>query len=66
VAGVARFVASSLAPAAQRFAPTAAGGVLRQILEVAIDGYQRSPARSGLRTPSWSVAAAMSRTRSRL
>ena len=43
MAGVARFVASSLAPAAQRFASTAAGGVLRQILEVAIDGYQRFP-----------------------
>jgi uncharacterized protein (DUF697 family) len=43
VAGVARFVASSLAPAAQRFAPQAAAGVLRQILEVAIDGYQRFP-----------------------
>jgi len=43
VAGVARFVASSLAPAAQRFAPQAAAGVLRQILEIAIDGYQRFP-----------------------
>ncbi|MEU4290764.1 EcsC family protein [Kribbella sp. NPDC026596] len=43
MAGVARFVASSLAPAAQRFAPQAAAGVLRQILEVAIDGYQRFP-----------------------
>jgi uncharacterized protein (DUF697 family) len=43
VAGVARFVASSLAPAAQRLAPTAAGGMLRQILEIAIDGYQRFP-----------------------
>jgi len=43
VAGVAKFVASSLAPAAQRFAPQAAAGVLRQILEVAIDGYQRFP-----------------------
>jgi uncharacterized protein (DUF697 family) len=43
VAGVARFVASSLAPAAQRFAPQAAAGVLRQILELAIDGYQRFP-----------------------
>jgi len=43
VAGVARFVASSLAPAAQRFAPQAAAGVLRQILEVAIDGYQMFP-----------------------
>jgi len=43
VAGVARFVASSLAPAAQRFAPQAAAGVLRQVLEVAIDGYQRFP-----------------------
>jgi hypothetical protein len=43
VAGVARFVASSLAPAAQRFAPQAAAGMLRQILEVAIDGYQRFP-----------------------
>ena len=43
MAGVARFVASSLAPAAQRFAPQAAAGVLRQVLEVAIDGYQRFP-----------------------
>ena len=43
MAGVARFVASSLAPAAQRFAPQAAAGVLRQILEVAIDGDQRFP-----------------------
>jgi hypothetical protein len=43
VAGVARFVASSLAPAAQRFAPQAAAGVLRQVLEIAIDGYQRFP-----------------------
>ena len=43
MAGVARFVASSLAPAAQRLAPQAAAGVLRQILEVAIDGYQRFP-----------------------
>ena len=43
MAGVARFVASSLAPAAQRFAPQAAAGVLRQILEIAIDGYQRFP-----------------------
>jgi len=43
VAGVARFVASSLAPAAQRFAPQAAAGVLRQILEIAIDGNQRFP-----------------------
>ena len=43
MAGVARFVASSLAPAAQRFAPQAAAGVLRQILEVAIDGYQMFP-----------------------
>jgi uncharacterized protein (DUF697 family) len=43
VGGVARFVASSLAPAAQRFAPQAAAGVLRQILELAIDGYQRFP-----------------------
>ncbi|MET7278757.1 EcsC family protein [Kribbella sp. NPDC005582] len=43
MAGVARFVASSLAPAAQRFAPQAAAGVLRQILEFAIDGYQRFP-----------------------
>lgn len=43
MAGVARFVASSLAPAAQRFAPQAAAGVLRRILEVAIDGYQRFP-----------------------
>jgi uncharacterized protein (DUF697 family) len=43
VAGVARFVASSLAPAAQRFAPQAAAGLLRQVLEVAIDGYQRFP-----------------------
>jgi uncharacterized protein (DUF697 family) len=43
VAGVARFVASSLAPAAQRFAPQAAAGILRQVLEIAIDGYQRFP-----------------------
>ncbi|WP_432943657.1 EcsC family protein [Kribbella sp. CA-253562] len=43
MAGVARFVASSLAPAAQRFAPQAAAGILRQVLEVAIDGYQRFP-----------------------
>ena len=43
MAGVARFVASSLAPAAQRLAPQAAAGVLRQILELAIDGYQRFP-----------------------
>jgi hypothetical protein len=43
VAGVARFVASSLAPAAQRFAPQAAAGLLRQVLEIAIDGYQRFP-----------------------
>jgi uncharacterized protein (DUF697 family) len=43
VAGVARFVASSLAPAAQRLAPQAAAGALRQILELAIDGYQRFP-----------------------
>jgi len=43
VAGVARFVASSLAPAAQRIAPQAAAGVLRQVLEIAIDGYQRFP-----------------------
>jgi uncharacterized protein (DUF697 family) len=43
VAGVTRFVASSLAPAAQRFAPQAAAGVLRQVLEIAIDGYQRFP-----------------------
>ncbi|TCO24874.1 EcsC family protein [Kribbella steppae] len=43
MAGVARFVASSLAPAAQRFAPQAAAGVLRQVLEIAIDGYQRFP-----------------------
>jgi uncharacterized protein (DUF697 family) len=43
VAGVARFVASSLAPAAQRLAPQAAAGALRQVLEIAIDGYQRFP-----------------------
>jgi uncharacterized protein (DUF697 family) len=43
VAGVARFVASSLAPAAQRLAPQAASGVLRRVLEIAIDGYQRFP-----------------------
>jgi hypothetical protein len=43
VAGVVRFVASSLAPAAQRLAPQAAAGVLRQVLEIAIDGYQRFP-----------------------
>ncbi|MFC0628169.1 EcsC family protein [Kribbella deserti] len=43
MAGVARFVASSLAPAAQRFAPQAAAGALRRVLEVAIDGYQRFP-----------------------
>jgi uncharacterized protein (DUF697 family) len=43
VAGVARFVASSLAPAAQRFTPQAAAGVLRRVLEIAIDGYQRFP-----------------------
>lgn len=43
MAGVARFVASSLAPAAQRLAPQAAAGALRQILELAIDGYQRFP-----------------------
>ncbi|TWD80729.1 EcsC family protein [Kribbella amoyensis] len=43
MAGLTRIVASSLAPAAQRFAPTAAAGVLRQVLEVAIDGYQRFP-----------------------
>ncbi|NEA33185.1 EcsC family protein [Streptomyces sp. SID13031] len=43
MAGVARFVASSLAPAAQRFAPQAAAGVLRQVMEIAIDGYQRFP-----------------------
>ncbi len=43
MAGVARFVASSLAPAAQRFAPQAAAGLLRQVLEIAIDGYQRFP-----------------------
>ncbi|ONI67673.1 hypothetical protein BWI15_31745 [Kribbella sp. ALI-6-A] len=43
MAGVARFVASSLAPAAQRFAPQAAAGILRQVLEIAIDGYQRFP-----------------------
>ncbi|MEV0796371.1 EcsC family protein [Kribbella sp. NPDC050281] len=43
MAGVARFVASSLAPAAQRFAPQAAAGALRQVLEIAIDGYQRFP-----------------------
>lgn len=43
MAGLARFVASSLAPAAQRFAPQAAAGILRQVLEVAIDGYQRFP-----------------------
>lgn len=43
VAGLAKFVASSLAPAAQRLAPQAAAGVLRQVLEVAIDGYQRFP-----------------------
>ena len=43
MAGVARFVASSLAPAAQRLAPQAAAGALRQVLEIAIDGYQRFP-----------------------
>jgi hypothetical protein len=43
LAGVTRFVASSLAPAAQRLAPQAAAGVLRQVLELAIDGYQRFP-----------------------
>ncbi len=43
MAGVARFVASSLAPAAQRFTPQAAAGVLRRVLEIAIDGYQRFP-----------------------
>ena len=43
MAGVARFVASSLAPVAERLAPQAAAGVLRQILELAIDGYQRFP-----------------------
>lgn len=43
MAGVTRFVASSLAPAAQRIAPQAAAGVLRQVLELAIDGYQRFP-----------------------
>ncbi|MEU4605014.1 EcsC family protein [Kribbella sp. NPDC023972] len=43
MAGVVRFVASSLAPAAQRFAPQAAAGLLRQVLEIAIDGYQRFP-----------------------
>jgi uncharacterized protein (DUF697 family) len=42
VAGVARFVASNLAPAAQRLAPQA-GGALRQILDVAIDGYRGFP-----------------------
>ncbi len=43
MAGVARFVASSLAPAAQRLAPQAAAGVLRQVLELAIDGYRGFP-----------------------
>ena len=43
MAGVAKFVASSLAPAAQRLAPQAAAGVLRQVLEIAIDGYQLFP-----------------------
>jgi len=51
VAGVARFVASSLAPAAQRFAPQAAAGVLRQILEIAIDGYQRFPGAERIAAP---------------
>jgi EcsC protein family len=43
VAGVAKFVTSSLAPAAQRLTPQAAAGVLRQVLEVAIDGYKGFP-----------------------
>ena len=42
MAGVARFVASSLAPAAQRLAPQA-GGVLRPVLDIAIDGYRGFP-----------------------
>ncbi len=43
MAGVAKFVTSSLAPAAQRLTPQAAAGVLRQVLEVAIDGYRGFP-----------------------
>ncbi len=43
MAGLARFVASSIAPVAERLAPQAAAGMLRQILELAIDGYQRFP-----------------------
>src|SRR5262245_22793215 len=43
VAGVAKFLASSLAPAPQRLAPHAAAGVLRQVLDVAIDGYKGFP-----------------------
>jgi uncharacterized protein (DUF697 family) len=43
VAGVAKFVASSLAPAAQRLAPHAASGMLRQVLDIAIDGYRGFP-----------------------
>jgi hypothetical protein len=43
VAGVAKFVASSLAPAAHRLAPQAATGVLRQVLDIAIDGYKGFP-----------------------
>lgn len=41
--GVTRFVASSLAPAAQRLAPQRAANMLRQILDLAIDGYRGFP-----------------------
>ena len=40
---VSRFVASSLAPAAVRLAPAATSGALRQVLDVAIDGYKGFP-----------------------
>jgi EcsC family protein len=41
--GVGRLIARGIAPVARNVSPQAAGGVLRRVLEVAIDGYGKLP-----------------------
>lgn len=41
--GVGRMIVRGIGPVARSVSPQAAGGVLRQVLEVAIDGYGRLP-----------------------
>ena len=55
---VGKMIARGIGPVAGIVAPQVAGGALRRVLEVAIDGFGRLPGRQGRR---WSAAPAARR-----